>query len=172
MWTFGFAGLLQAADCGCSEVISFEKAYEEANIVITGSVAGHQTNPNKVGLLYTFQIDSSWKRPIEPFATIYSEYETGCGYPFRQGVKYVVFVNKGHSTLSTSICEPNSPVYLASEIFEKLGKGMRPSHSPGTENLNLVLTVMVVGGMVFLAFVVLFRRGTKKKSESNFQTKE
>jgi hypothetical protein len=151
-----------AADCGCSQPTPFEQAYAEANIVLSGKVIGVQTNPNKVGLLVTFQVDSSWKRPIEPFATVYTEYETGCGYPFRQGSKYLVFVNKGHSSLFTSICEPNSPDYAAHDLRLKLGKGLAPSHTPGTENLHWILTAAVMGGILFLAFVVLFRRGRRK----------
>lgn len=155
-------GTARATDCGCSQPAPFEQAFAEANIVFSGKVAGIQTNPNKVGLLVTFQVDSSWKRTIEPFATVYTEYETGCGYPFRMGSKYVVFVNKGHSSLFTGICEPNAIDYEAQDLRRRLGKGLAPSHTPGTENLPLILTAAVLGGIVFLAFVVLFRKGRRK----------
>lgn len=158
MLLMGFALPAWAGDCGCATTIPFEKAFEEANIVLTGTVAGIQTNPNKVGFLVTFTVDSSWKRPIEPFATIYTEYETGCGYPFQQGEKYVAFVNRGHGSLYTGVCQPNAPLTEAGPMLQKLGKGIPPGHSPGSENLIFYLTGAVLAGMAFLGFVLLRRK--------------
>lgn len=147
-----------AGDCGCTATFPIEKALEEANVVVAGTAIGIQTNPNKVGFLVTFAVDSSWKRPIEPFATVYTEYETGCGYSFQEGEKYVVFINRGHGSLTTGICQPNTTFSEAGSLLQKLGKGILPGKSPGSENLVFYLTGSVLAGMAFLGFVLLRRR--------------
>lgn len=157
-----FAGMnVRAGDCGCTEKRSFEDAFETANLIFVGEVSGEQTNPNKSGWLITFRQDSSWKRPVEKYPQIFTEYVTACGYPFKRGVKYLIFVEKGHNSLFTTICEPNAPLYQAAGMIEKLGPGIAPDRTPGTGKLPFILTGMVLAGMIFLAFVVLRKRGRK-----------
>ena len=152
LWTLG---------CDCAPVAG---AGERADIVFVGRCINIATNPIKGDLNVVFEIDSSWKRAIEQVATVHTP-TNDCHYAFTQGKRYLIYANKFHQTIKTSICEPN--VLLAEgegKYLPTLGKAFLPGRPEFARKMNLVLVGLGVGGLLFLAAVVLRKRIFKPKA--------
>lgn len=157
---FWLAPLLAIA-CDCAPSAG---AGERANIVFVGRCIDIATNPIKGDLNVVFEVDSSWKRAIEAVATVHTP-TTDCRYAFTKGQRYLIYANKFHQTLRTSVCEPN--VALADGQTARvagLGKAFLPGRPEFARQMNLLLIVLGVGGLVLLAFVVLRRKIFKRRA--------
>ena len=86
-------------------------------------------------------------------------------YAFTKGKRYLIYANKFHQTIKTSVCEPN--VLLAEgegKYLPTLGKAFLPGRPDFARKMNLVLVGLGVGGLLFLAAVVLRKRIFKPKA--------
>jgi hypothetical protein len=155
-------------DCGCDPSRTWQDDYEKANVVVLATCMGQSSNPIKGGMNIVFQVDSSWKRKIEPVATIHTEASNQCGFPFKTGEKYLVWGNKRHQTISTTACEHN---LLASEvepeIWQKLGPGYGAGRPELGRQMNLLLVAMGAGCVLFVGFIVLRKRIFGKRKPKN-----
>jgi hypothetical protein len=151
--------LFASNNCDCDSTATWESAFEKANIVFLGTCVDASPNTIKGGLNVVFQVDSSWKRAIEPFATVHSNSENQCGYPFKPGNRYIVFANKRHQTIATSECEPNQDFEDNGPLtLRRLGPGFAVGRPGMAAGMNMLLIGLGIAGMLFLAFVVLRKK--------------
>lgn len=148
--------------CDCPESTDLQAAIDSANVVFRGKCLEKTTNWVSSGMKYTFQVEESWVRTIEPFTVINSPGVGNCGYPFEVGKEYLVYVNKKFSLKST-ICDPTKPFSEAGEDLTFLGPSLAISGSPGVGNLKIAMIVLSVLGILFMVFVVFSGRIFKKK---------
>lgn len=148
--------------CDCPEGPEFPAVIDSSNVVFRGVCLDKNTNWVSSGMKYTFQVNESWVRTIEPFTSINSPRPGLCGYPFEVGKEYLVYVNKTYS-LRTSICDPTKPIEEASADLAVLGPGFEVSASPGAGGLKILMIVVPALALVFVVFVVLSGRIFKKK---------
>lgn len=153
------------AQCGCDTATTWEVAHAKANVVFLGTCVDVNPNTIKGGLNVVFQVDSSWKREIEPYATVHTTSPNQCGYPFQRGRKYIVFARKRHQTIETSECEPNQ-AYEDNALLtlHRLGQGYPPGRAGMAAKMSLILAALGALGLLFLAFVVLRKRIRKQKA--------
>ena len=152
--------LVQA--CDCPDTMNLDSALANANVIFRGKCLDKNTNWVSSGMKYTFVVDESWVRTIEPFTTINSPVVGNCGYPFQVGKEYLVYVNKKFS-LKTTICDPTKPLDEAQADLEFLGPGLEISASPGAGALKIVLIVVPALALLFVLFIVLSGKIFKKK---------
>jgi hypothetical protein len=152
-----------ASNCGCDSTATWQDAYDKANIVFVGTCMDVIPNAIKGGLNILFQIDSSWKRTIEPVTTVHTNSSNQCGYPFERGERYIVFANKRHQTTMTSECEPNQ-LFDDNGILtlRRLGPGFAPGRGDLAGKMNWLLVGLAGAGLLFLAFVVLRKKIGKR----------
>ncbi|MFM2375503.1 MAG: hypothetical protein RLZZ165_600 [Bacteroidota bacterium] len=155
----------QPNPCRCDSAATFESVLERANIAFLGTCIDITPNTNKGGLNVVFKVDSSWKRAIEPMATVHTNSPNQCGYPFRRGLRYIVIANKHHQTIETSECEFNQEWEENGVLtIQRLGKGFSPGRKGLAGKMNIMLIAMGAASLLFLAFVVLRKRMRKPKS--------
>lgn len=154
---------LMAQDCGCQVPGSLNEALKEADYGFTGKVIAVETNWISGGWKFTFQVDSSWKRAMEPVVIVNTGWEKaswkekGCGYLFQQGQSYVVFV-KRKFTPKTSVCSGNRLLNEVERELPMLGKSLPTRHSPQTGNMIWTMIGLGMFSFMFLAFVLFGRK--------------
>lgn len=153
--------------CDCDESKTLDDHIAKANVIVLGTCNNIISNPIKGGLNVSFQVDSSWVRAIEPNATFHTKPDNQCGFKFEVGKRYIIFGNKRHQTVETSICQPNQLFEEGGEaLMAKLGQGFTPGREAMAMRMNLILLCMGLGALLFIAFVVLRKRLFVKKATS------
>jgi hypothetical protein len=143
-----------------------ESAAARANLIFVGRCVDVSPNPIKGDLNVVFQVDSSWKRQVESFATVHTP-TTDCHYAFTKGKRYLVYTNKAHQTFKTSICEPNLLLDDAQVVqLPELGKAYLPGRPEFAQRMNLILIGLGVGGLLLVAVVVLRKRVFRPKGQA------
>ena len=151
--------------CDCKSHTNLQTAIDSANVVFRGTCLEKTTNWVSSGMKYTFKVEASWVRTIEPFTVINSPVVGNCGYPFQVGKEYLVYVNKKFSLKST-ICDPTKPYTEAAEDLELLGPGLAISSSPGSGTLKVTMIVLtILGGLLMV--IVVFSGKFIKQNNSN-----
>lgn len=153
----------RALACDCPPSAS---AADRANLIFVGRCVDVSPNPIKGDLNVVFQVDSSWKRKVESYATIHTP-TTDCHYAFTKGKRYLVYTNKAHQTFKTSLCEPN--VLLDDNQVVQLpefGKAFLPGRPEFARRMNLILIGLGVGGLLLVAAVVLRKRLFRPKGRA------
>ena len=80
-----------------------------------------------------FQVSRVWKGPRLETTVIETELsETSCGYEFKKGGTYIVYVHDGR----TGLCTRTSPAWRAFQDLVALGPGSRPESVPTTSTGN------------------------------------
>ena len=150
--------------CDCPDTPHMDSVIANSNVIFRGKCIDKNTNWVSSGMKYTFAIEESWVRTIEPFTTINSPSAGAgsCGYPFQVGEEYLVYVNKKFS-LKTSLCDPTKPLSEAGEDLEYLGPGLEISASPGAGMLKTVMIFVPILVLVFVVFIVMSGKIMKKK---------
>ena len=128
------------------EVVEFDKpppattTIEGTMMTILGGVGSEAT--------VTLEVSEVWKGPRQQTATVTTEANSsvGCGYPFEEGQKYLVY-DSGESP-SVSLCSETKPLSRATADLEALGDGAAPE--PGG-NLSDTSGGVSVGAMIGLA---------------------
>ena len=146
-------------ESGCELPLTLDDQFEAANIVILGTCIRVSTNAIKGDLNIAFAVDSSWKRAIEPVATVHTNPANQCGFPFEEGQRYLVFARKRHQTITTSVCELILPEGLrASATMEELGTGFSPGRPELARNMNLMILGLGIGSILLVAVIVLRKK--------------
>ena len=148
--------------CDCQTPTNLQAAIDSANVVFRGICLEKTTNWVSSGMKYTFKVDASWVRTIEPFTVINSPVVGNCGYPFQVGKEYLVYVNKKFSLKST-ICDPTKPYAEAAEDMDILGPELAISSSPGSGTLKITMIALTVLGGLLVIFVVFSGKIFKQK---------
>lgn len=146
---------LWACDC---PTLPLDSAYARANVVFVGTCMNVAPNPIKGDFNIVFQVDSSWKRQIEPVATIHTP-SSNCRFDFKPGKKYLVVGYKRHQTIHTDACATTMllPEVLPTELGA-LGKAYQPGAREMIANMKWLLIALGAGGILFVALVVLRKR--------------
>ncbi len=129
-----------AQACSCAPAGPPAEALAEADAVFAGKVTaikplGHppfrlsSADPVEV----EFQVSRVWKGPRLETTVIETELsETSCGYEFKKGGTYIVYVHDGR----TGLCTRTSPAWRAFQDLVALGPGSRPESGPTTSTGN------------------------------------
>lgn len=156
-----------AKACNCDSTMTFADHVAAADVIILGTVINIASNPIKGGRNVYVQVDSSWKRGIEISAVVHSEMTNQCGVDFVKGEKYLIFATKRHQTIYTSVCEPNQLYAEGGELSMKvLGKGFTPGRPELEFQMNLLLIGLGLGGLLFMAVIVLRKKIFPGKARS------
>lgn len=153
-------------DCNCPEETSLDAQIDAASVVFRGTCVRVTTNPIKGGLNVTFMVDSSWKRAIEPYATVHTNAPGQCGVEFEEGESYLVFAHRRHQTIETTICEFNFPIggIDAEKTMQVLGVGYGPGRPQMARDMSVLVLGLGIGGLIAVAFVVFRKRIFPRKA--------
>ena len=156
---FNYPGHVLACEC---ENISNELAIAQADLILRGRVVSIETNWMSGGWKFTFLVNETWKGESGQAYVVNSQWEKDCGYLFKQGSEYLVFVNRKF-TPKTDACMGNRHIKQADDILRLLGPGnaIRPQ-SPQAGMFNYIITGLAVMGILFMLVVVL--RGKFKRN--------
>ncbi len=132
------AGAEPAHACSCAPSGSPAEALERADAVFAGEVTSVQfsgTSPYRLSssalLTVEFRVTRVWKGPRLPKLTVETERsEISCGYEFKEGQHYIVYIWEGNRT---GLCTRTAPAWMAFADFVALGPGHRPEASPDTK---------------------------------------
>jgi hypothetical protein len=151
--------------CTCDSTLTWDSHYDKANVILLGTCVDISPNAIKGGLNVVLQVDSSWKREIEKVTTVHTNSPNQCGFPFQRGQRYIVFGNKRHQTIETSACEPNQNFADNGLLtLRRLGQGHAPGREGFARNMNGVLILLGITGLLFLGFVVLRKHLRKARA--------
>ena len=126
-----------AQACSCAPPGSPAAALAEADAVFAGKVTsikplGHppfrmsSADPVEV----EFHVSRVWKGPRWETTVIKTELsDISCGYEFKKGGTYIVYVHDGR----TGLCTRTSPAWRAFQDLMALGPGHSPEVLPGAE---------------------------------------
>ena len=145
-----------AQSCDCNE-ISQQEAFDEANLIFDGVVVRVNTNWMSGGWKYTFKINQSWKRSTDQVLIINSPWKKDCGYIFKEGKRYLVYVRKKFS-MKTYQCIGNMEFEEEHERLSSLGPSFEPSTSTQYGSILWIMSGMAALAMLALAFVVLRKK--------------
>ncbi len=147
---------LLLATCPCSDKITPQQAYENADVVIQGRVESVIPNWVAGGLKISMSIEKSWKRKAEPVFTFNSPEPTLCGFAPHEGERWLVYVNREYKFYSDS-CLPNLNLDNEPLLPTFQSSPFSPGMQSSVKRWAWLMGIMVFAGMAFLAFVV-FRK--------------
>lgn len=150
-----------AMACECDRPMPPGQAYEDADLIFSGKVIRVTTNPNKGGLNVVFQLDSTWKKEMLPVTTILFPGKRDCGLSFYEGKKYLVYTKKKHQSHKTNSCWPNLLLEDAGPELVRMGPSLALKVPGLFSGMSLMLLGLGLGGLLFVAFVVLRKRWFK-----------
>ncbi len=151
---FYFQGILA---CVCPDSLTHTQYHENADLIIQGIAVRVTTNWMSGGWKYTFKVSQSWKRSTDQVLFINSPWEKDCGFIFKEGLEYLVYINKGF-TMKTFQCSGNVLLSEADTQLVSLGKGITPKRSPQVAYMYWTVSILAALGLIFIGFVVLKKR--------------
>ena len=111
--------------CSCGPKAKPVIAMQEADAVFVGQMVGSRRLPaDKDGALfieYQFEISHSYKGPIGRAVVRTPKDSSTCGRQFEDGLSYLVYAERGDSSLMDSLCSRTALVSDADEDFADLG---------------------------------------------------
>lgn len=152
-----FVQAVYGFSCKCPDSLEVSHYYNQADLVVQGTVVRVTTNWMSGGWKYTFKVSQSWKRPTDDVLFVNSPWEKDCGYIFNEGDEYLVYITKGF-TMKTFQCSGNILVSQANKHHQYLGQGFPPEPSSQITFMYWTISIMVGLSMVFLGFIVLKKR--------------
>ncbi|MEM6801038.1 MAG: hypothetical protein AAF696_06510 [Bacteroidota bacterium] len=151
----------QLRACTCEEGKGPQSYFEAANQIFVGKVIGVNSNWISGGMKYTFLVEKTWKRGADSLLVVNTGWDYECGYQFEEGKTYLVYGTKKFS-LKTDACMGNKVLKEAEADLVFLGEGNLPRKSVAVPIAGWGMGIMVLGAMIFLAFVILRKKGTTK----------
>lgn len=148
----------QLLACSCEEGKVAQNYFEAANQIFVGQVIGVNSNWISGGMKYTFLVEKTWKRGADSLLVVNTGWDYECGYQFEKGKKYLVYGIKKFS-LRTDACMGNKLIEEAEVDLQFLGEGNLPRKSIAVPIAGWGMGIMVLGAMIFLAFVILRKKG-------------
>ena len=133
----GLMGLPKPAHaCSCAPSGSPAEALADADAVFAGEVIAVRPQGHPPFRLSSadpvaaeFRVSQVWKGPRRETVTVETELsEISCGYEFKEGRKYIVYVWDGR----TGLCTRTAPAWRAFHDFVALGTAWEPDTSPAT----------------------------------------
>ncbi|WNJ16478.1 hypothetical protein [Pontibacter sp. G13] len=142
--------------CEC-ESIEDSQAVEQADFLFAGKCIGTNSNWMSGGMKYTFLVEHTWKRRLDSIFIVNTPFESQCGMAFEEGARYLVFVEKKF-TPKTNACMGNRKIEDPETELSFLGESMAPEPSSLIFPMIGILSLLVIAGIAFLAFVVLRKK--------------
>jgi len=143
--------------CECPDSLAQSQYAKKADLIIQGEVVRVTTNWMSGGWKYTFKVSQSWKRSTDHVLFINSPWEKDCGFIFKEGEVYLVYVTKGF-TMKTFQCSGNVPLSEAGSQLASLGKGLAPKRSPQVAYMYWTISILAALALILMGFVVLKKR--------------
>jgi hypothetical protein len=123
----------------------------------------------------TFQVETVWKRPRFGRLVVTTAHgSASCGYPFTQGVRYLVYARGASTDLQVSLCSRTRPLSSAAKDLTALGTGttvqeLTSESSSGVQSsqrpswliifpVGLLILITVSGVALAQAIIVQARR--------------
>ena len=152
-----------ASACSCVYPGPPDEELAQATAVFAGKVVGiikpigfgsiSSADPIKV----TFRVNTVWKGPVSLTTTITtSRSSASCGYPFEEGVEYIIYAYGTEDDLSVSLCSRTQPLDAAAEDLEVLGVGTAPLADGNqiTEIISDFQRPILIGAGIILLLLV------------------
>ena len=124
--------------CSCVPSGSPEEASKRADAVFAGEATS--VNVRRKGLLtwsgtdpvtVEFEVSHVWKGPRREILTVETvRSEESCGYEFKEGRKYIVYVRDGQ----TGFCSRTAPTWMAFADFAALGEFWHPESASASDS--------------------------------------
>lgn len=160
----GISSSKSAFACECIEPKPPNEALIESGAVFSGKVTGIRSdNFSKV---VTFDVDRLWKGiSNETVTAVTGLGDADCGFPFQQGVEYLVYAYSNEEPFDASGCGRTKPLSNAQEDLKVLGVGYLPVQNAGSSDNSQVLNnsipfVAGIGAVIAgtIAFLILRKR--------------
>lgn len=159
-----------AVACSCIEPFSPKESLKKSSAVFAGKVVDidmskimfSSADPVKV----TFEVSKIWKGfSYKTLVVTTARSEASCGYSFKQGEEYIVYVRGEENNLKASLCSRTKLFSNAQEDLKELGEGSLPT----IENSNLSnkfsfpkVFIVGIGILVIIAAILLIKKNFKK----------
>jgi hypothetical protein len=146
----------RAMACSCVSPPPFEKAVKQADAVFVGEVAssnpvdGRQrfTGITSDGLVsYSFAVEEVVAGDVGSGIDVISHSSSAtCGFPFKEGNRYLVFADEGDGRLETNLCSRTEQINETVTFGGETPVGeIRAGTSTDTETEGRLPTVLLVG---------------------------
>jgi hypothetical protein len=156
-----------ASACSCAILGSKQEmakqALSDSAAVFSGEVVDVEKQAGKQGgtATVTLRVSEVWKGPEQGTLEVAtSSQESACGYPFEEGLEYLVYAEQG---FKVHLCSETKPLSKAGMNLQMLGDGERPGDDaplPDTSGGVAGLGVVGLAGVVaaVTATLLLLRR--------------
>lgn len=147
--------------CSCAPPGTPEEALAQSELVVRGTVTSIGSADQEGLLEVTFDVATVWKGPDSEALTLLTPDDSAaCGYPFDEGVEYVVYSWDG---VDVGRCGRTAPVELAGEDlaafsdaaqispdadFPNTGSGGLADDAAGQDRLAAMLVVAAAGALM------------------------
>lgn len=134
--------------CECIEPKPPNEALIESGAVFSGKVTEIRSdNSSKV---VTFDVDRVWKGiSNETVTAVTGLGDADCGFPFQQGVEYLVYAYSNEEPFDASGCSRTKPLSNAQEDLNVLGVGYLLAQNAGSSDSSQVASssIPVIAGI-------------------------
>ncbi len=167
--------------CSCVPPGTPEEKLAQSALVFRGTVTSIEPNWQQGWLSVSFDVATVWKGPDSEALTMFTpEDSAACGYPFEEGVEYVVYSWDG---VDVGRCGRTAPLELAAEDLAAFSGAAQTSpdadfpntgggglaDEPGQDRLGAML-VVAAGGAIMLGLAgarLYVRRQVKADDATN-----
>lgn len=146
-----------SCNCPTSPPSSMESALEASDYAFVGKVVQVDSDWISGGWKFAFQVSNSWKKTVDELLVIHTGWEKDCGYIFKEGGSYLVFVKKKF-TPKTAQCMGNLTLSEAEASLEFLGEGYEPRPNPNRIALYWIIGGIAAATMFGMLFIILRKR--------------
>lgn len=118
--------------CSCAALRTPEEHLDRSALVFRGTVGSIEPHPQVGWLTVNFDVTMVWKGPDSETLTLFTPRDSAaCGYPFEEGVEYVVYSWDG---LDIGRCGRTAPVDQAGEDLAAFDSGAQTAPDAGFPN--------------------------------------
>ena len=118
--------------CSCAAPRTPEEQLDRSALVFRGTVSSIEPHRQEGWLTVNFDVTTVWKGPDFETLTLFTPQDSaGCGYPFQEGVEYVVYSWDG---VDVGRCGRTAPIDHAGEDLAALDSGAQTAPDAGFPN--------------------------------------
>ncbi len=160
--------------CTCTQE-SIEEKFAKADLVFYGRVMSvRDTRFSELDPFSTFGFDvfTVWKGYETSVEVNTRVSELACGYPFKIGQDYLVFVSSKATEMQTDFCAGNKPIEEASQELRFLGAGTIVKEPPKEElsfeqryRKEIIMSALAILLLTLLGIWIKVKMEKRKKSK-------
>lgn len=164
----------EAKALSCVELASPQEALEVYSGAVYGEVkqikvdlkqAGFTGSKEKIRYILV-DVERSWKTEVDSQIIVGTDYTWG--FDFKEGYKYLLYINEVDGELSSSPCSSTIEMNNLSQATELFGEGIQPKQQINLEHkmwfmFEQDIDLYIVVAIVLVGISVFFMRTRKKK---------